>query len=190
MRTATTLGKTHDGKWELIANPDVPLQEQSKNFRALFVSRSHDKFAFVQIQESDGHLRHVHLNTPAAAAAVAKRKVEERDKNKKFVDKAGKTAQEVSDERFSRARRQLDDASKPKVRPADSTAKTEAAKPKETAPPANTEADKSLINPKTGLRIDGPTLAQYVAAGYPADKYPPKGYDARDTEYAPTTPPV
>ncbi len=26
------------------------------------------------------------------------------------------------------------------------------------------------------LRLDGPTLEEYVAAGYPAEQYPPKGY--------------
>lgn len=26
------------------------------------------------------------------------------------------------------------------------------------------------------LKTDGPTLAEWVAAGYPADKYPPEGY--------------
>lgn len=30
------------------------------------------------------------------------------------------------------------------------------------------------------LRTDGPTLAEYVAAGYPAEKYPPEGYAARE----------
>ena len=29
------------------------------------------------------------------------------------------------------------------------------------------------------LRTDGPTLKEYVAAGYSADTYPPKGYAAR-----------
>lgn len=30
------------------------------------------------------------------------------------------------------------------------------------------------------LRTDGPTLAEYVAAGYPANTYPPKGYASRE----------
>lgn len=31
------------------------------------------------------------------------------------------------------------------------------------------------------LRDDGPTVAEYVAAGYPAATYPPKGYASRST---------
>lgn len=32
------------------------------------------------------------------------------------------------------------------------------------------------------LRTDGPTVAEYVAAGYPAANYPPEGYEARSTD--------
>lgn len=32
-----------------------------------------------------------------------------------------------------------------------------------------------------GLRADGPTIADYVAAGYKASSYPPHGYVARST---------
>lgn len=31
------------------------------------------------------------------------------------------------------------------------------------------------------LRTDGPTIAEYVAAGYPATAYPPVGYASRST---------
>jgi hypothetical protein len=35
---------------------------------------------------------------------------------------------------------------------------------------------------RTGtLKQDGPTVAEYVAAGYPASQYPPKGYASRST---------
>lgn len=34
-----------------------------------------------------------------------------------------------------------------------------------------------------GLRLDGPTLEEYVNAGYAAESYPPKGYAKRDTPY-------
>ena len=30
-----------------------------------------------------------------------------------------------------------------------------------------------------GLRLDGPTLAEFVAAGYSAENYPPEGYAAK-----------
>lgn len=38
-------------------------------------------------------------------------------------------------------------------------------------------------NPKTGdgLRDDGPTVAEYVAAGYRAEHYPPQGFACRST---------
>lgn len=32
-----------------------------------------------------------------------------------------------------------------------------------------------------GLRLDGPTVAEYVAAGYQASAYPPEGYSSRST---------
>ena len=33
---------------------------------------------------------------------------------------------------------------------------------------------------KAGLRLDGPTLKQWTAAGYSAEHYPPRGYARRD----------
>lgn len=40
----------------------------------------------------------------------------------------------------------------------------------------------SEVHVVTILRTDGPTLAQYVAAGYPAASYPPHGYAKRDEQ--------
>lgn len=34
----------------------------------------------------------------------------------------------------------------------------------------------AVVDPKTKLRQDGPTVEQYVKAGYKAENYPPKGY--------------
>lgn len=34
---------------------------------------------------------------------------------------------------------------------------------------------------KATLRDDGPTIAEFIAAGYPASKYPPEGYASRST---------
>lgn len=48
------------------------------------------------------------------------------------------------------------------------------------APPAATAAE---------LRDDGPTLAEYVAAGYRAENYPPQGYRARTTSVKAKRPP-
>ena len=35
---------------------------------------------------------------------------------------------------------------------------------------------------RPGLRLDGPTVAEYVKAGYLAANYPPEGYASRSTE--------
>ncbi|AVI87788.1 hypothetical protein XJ28_18805 [Pseudomonas syringae pv. tomato] len=32
-----------------------------------------------------------------------------------------------------------------------------------------------------GLRLDGPTVSEYIAAGYKASNYPPQGYASRST---------
>jgi hypothetical protein len=41
-----------------------------------------------------------------------------------------------------------------------------------------------------GMRTDGPTLDEYVKAGYSADSYPPRGYaDKRPAEDQPPVPP-
>lgn len=37
-----------------------------------------------------------------------------------------------------------------------------------------------LLN-QDGLQLDGPTIAEFVAAGYPAANYPPAGYASRST---------
>ena len=53
------------------------------------------------------------------------------------------------------------------------------------------EPQKPAPEPKVTpepLRTDGPTLEEYVAAGYKAENYPPKGYAAR--EAPPPAPPV
>lgn len=33
-----------------------------------------------------------------------------------------------------------------------------------------------------GLKLDGPTIAEFVAAGYPALSYPPEGYASRSSQ--------
>ena len=33
-----------------------------------------------------------------------------------------------------------------------------------------------------GLKLDGPTIAEFVAAGYPAVNYPPEGYASRSSQ--------
>ena len=33
-----------------------------------------------------------------------------------------------------------------------------------------------------GLKLDGPTIAEFLAAGYPAANYPPEGYASRSSQ--------
>ena len=60
------------------------------------------------------------------------------------------------------------------------------------AQPASGELSKpelralDVAEPKTGLRLDGPTLEEWVKAGYPAEKYPPPGYAAKPAGLAST----
>lgn len=42
-------------------------------------------------------------------------------------------------------------------------------------------APEGARHSKPKLRTDGPTVEQYVAAGYPAKNYPPHGYSSRST---------
>lgn len=55
------------------------------------------------------------------------------------------------------------------------------------APKAYVEAFGQVDEPEGlswhegGLRGDGPTVEEYVSAGYPAAKYPPEGYASRST---------
>lgn len=40
----------------------------------------------------------------------------------------------------------------------------------------------AVFAPKGYLREDGPTVAEFIAAGYAATNYPPKGYASRSTD--------
>lgn len=40
--------------------------------------------------------------------------------------------------------------------------------------------DAAAVDPNA-LRNDGPTIAEFIAAGYPASNYPPKGYASKST---------
>lgn len=53
MRTATTIARTHEGKWMTLSYPSVSIPDQIKQYRTLIQSRSHPEFAFIQYQESD-----------------------------------------------------------------------------------------------------------------------------------------
>lgn len=63
----------------------------------------------------------------------------------------------------------------PRKKPAEPKAEVSVAK---ASPPVATVEEAPL-------RIDGPTLAEFVAAGYSAEDYPPAGYAVRTDEAAP-----
>ena len=53
MRTATTIGKRHGGKWELVSGPDISIDVQSKSFRSLKSSQTNPDYEEIQYQEKD-----------------------------------------------------------------------------------------------------------------------------------------
>jgi hypothetical protein len=68
--------------------------------------------------------------------------------------------------------------------------------PKADAAVAGTDKEKSQLGPdgfplfdKQGLRLDGPTLEEYVSRGYDAKGYPPHGYAVRTTPRVPAAAP-
>ena len=54
MRTATTIGKRHDGTWEVISSPETPIAEQITAKQKLSGVKVHREFAQIRFQESDG----------------------------------------------------------------------------------------------------------------------------------------
>lgn len=171
-RTAVTLAKTHDGKWKLLSDPGVPLTEQLKSYRALLGSKSHEEYCLVQIQESDGHARILHLLTPAKGKAHN----ELRAKETKAALDAGKAEavnkrnieQQIADDRAKGHRADIEAIE------AMATGKRTGAKVE--------EPEKAPVQPPNlppileGLRLDGPTIEEFIAAGFKAEAYPPKGF--------------
>ena len=49
-------------------------------------------------------------------------------------------------------------------------------------PRAKGKQPRSPADRQSGLRQDGPTIAEYVSAGYRASNYPPDGYASRSTD--------
>ena len=170
MRTATTIGLTHKGKWELISAPDVALSDQLKKFRQLRADRASDTYQRIQIQESDGHVIIAHLQTPDKA------KVSQalRDKEIQSAKDAGK-----QDEKNKKANAKQVDADRAKQHADEIDQLNNLGDGNRK--PAKTEAPKSGDAPvdDKGLRLDGPTPEEYVAAGYDIKNYPPQGYAAK-----------
>ena len=66
MRTATTLVKSHDGKWDLLSGPDVEMHLQKKSFNDLLNHKTHKQFNTVRYHESDGYFREIHFSQVVA----------------------------------------------------------------------------------------------------------------------------
>lgn len=103
MRTAITIAQTHDGKWKLIADPSVPVQEQKANFMGGRALKADETFALIQYQESDGPAVIHRLVTPEALEAREKQRAEDEAKAKKLEAeekaKAEKGAKEDQEKR-------------------------------------------------------------------------------------------
>lgn len=175
-RTATILGKTHKGKWELISTPDVSILDQNKVYRSMLGSRSHDKYSLIRYQESDGPERVIHLRTPDAQAAIDLER-EESNKEveaqaKKDLENAKSAQKEADDFRAARHAAEIDELNKTHdaIREGREQPKVAIVAPQK--PQGEVQSE--------GLRLDGPTPLQWAAAGMAADKYPPAGYAAKE----------
>lgn len=76
-RTAITLIKAHTGKWSLLAGPDIPLQEQTAEFRKMRGLQSHEKLAEYRFQESDGGAFALKFRTPEEQKVHDQRRADE-----------------------------------------------------------------------------------------------------------------
>ena len=89
-RLAITLGKTHGGKWELLAGPDVPIMEQLAQRKEFLIKTSDEDYSTVLFQESDGMAQMIRLRSPDEQKAFE----EKRAKDKAAADEAGKKYQQ------------------------------------------------------------------------------------------------
>ena len=64
-RTAFTIAETHKGEEKLIYGRKVAMPEQLAKFRALRGQPSHEDFASLSYQESDGLLMQIKFRSPA-----------------------------------------------------------------------------------------------------------------------------
>src|SRR5438309_313139 len=103
MRTAITLGKTHDGKWEMLADPGVPMLKQFEDFRRQRGLTSHDKYSLLVYQESDSEAQEIRLRSPAEQKAHDERRAAEADASQKLskeqAEAAAKAAKEAEERR-------------------------------------------------------------------------------------------
>lgn len=162
-RTAITVGKTHQDKWELISDPSVPIAQQWKSYKRLQVDRAHGKYKYMFVQESDGFRKEVHLLTPEKAQKRKDAHTAQQDAaveaGKKQQLSAKAAAQQIAD---TDAKRRMDEIDR--LNNLGKPIPTQAAKKQEA---------------QQVLRTDGPTPKEWLASGMTIDKYPPAGYAAK-----------
>jgi hypothetical protein len=73
MRLAITIGQKHNGDWEVIARPDVPIHEQLEARRGLMAERTHPTYQRVYITDLD-HAQVIRFREPEKKAEPAKAK--------------------------------------------------------------------------------------------------------------------
>lgn len=191
-RTSIIVGKKHPtkeqpkGEWVLLQTPDEPLHEQNKFYRAFLGTKSHDELCYLQQQESDGHERHLFFMTPDKHKAHdALRAKEDADAKKageaEYVSRE-KRIRDSELERIEHHKSEVDAINKAaegdRTRgPARKSAASGYDKPSDAPdePPAGAPLDAA------GLRLDGPTVEEWMAIGYSESAYPPKGYAKRQS---------
>lgn len=87
-RTAHTIARGHDGKWQLVATPDDQLIEQKRQFRLLRAAKSSEKYSQVIYQESDGPAEMIRLLTPKAQKKIEDQAAADRKAADEFSAKA------------------------------------------------------------------------------------------------------
>ena len=100
MRTAITLGKRHDGKWEIVSGPDVPILEQRTVFRDCLSLKVNEQHSEIFYQESDGNARVVRFanqkQLEARLAAEEKFKADLEAKRRKHEEDSRKAAEALN----------------------------------------------------------------------------------------------
>ena len=75
MRIAVTIAKDQKGKWEALATPEVPIQEQKDAFKALKGDKDvASKYQQIMILTSSGQVKRVSYPDLKAQDAIAKAK--------------------------------------------------------------------------------------------------------------------
>lgn len=175
MRTATTIAKKHSGEWVLVSHPEVPIYEQQQSLRKLKGTRSHPDFATIQYQERDGHSFTITFMTPEKEKEADAARQAQSDRLKKLAaDEVAKKAKLADDREKAK-----DNTNKKAVET--HSANIEESKKSQKMPPKPKLVPIDPPKSDEPLKTDGPTLAEFAAAGYPAENYPPKGYTDKRT---------